>query len=369
MKKILLASSALVLLGGAAFADVTLSGSAEMGAVGGKLDGTARVQDEETGLPVNRDYDYKSDFEFWSDMDVTFTLSGDTGNGVEFGASVDLDDAVEGAGFDPTVDSDFAVFVSGDWGTVTLGDTDGAFDWAMQDTSFGMAGTINDNEEHLGYDGMNLMDGFYDGQVARYDYSFGSFGFALSAEVDDDRANDEAAEGEVDYDDPMLGIGGKYTLDTGSGSWTFGAAYQGVGGDIYVGGLSAAGNIGGFSAGLAYYAGKVAGIVFGANDDGTNIEFKTNTDISNKDSVTNIKYLGGSLAYTWDAFTIGVNGGQYDFDNADSVWGAGITAAYDLGGGLELQTGYGKSVAKGKGEASDIDLEGDTYSFGLAMSF
>jgi outer membrane protein OmpU len=277
MKKILLTSSALVLVGGTAFAEVTLSGSAEMGVVGGKIEGSAPVTTttttsvvDTTGTPstttpvttttststslVNVDED--TDLQFWSDMDVTFTLSGETGNGVSFGASIDLDDATENGGIGATSDYDFAVFVSGDWGTVTLGDTDGAFDWAMQDTNFGMPGTINDAEEHLGYDGMNILDGFYDGQIARYDYSFGDFAFAVSAEVDDN-PDDTVASGATDFDDPMFGVGAKYSLDLASSSWTFGAAYQGTH-DVYVAGLSAAGSIGGFSLGLAYYAGEVA---------------------------------------------------------------------------------------------------------------
>lgn len=385
MKKILLASSALVLVGGAAFAEtsVTLSGSAEMGFYGGEFNNN--VENESTTI----------DAQFWSDMDVTFTLSGETDSGVTFGAAIDLDDVAENGGIGSTTDQDFAVFIQGDFGTVTLGDTDGAFDWAMQDTNFGMAGTLNDAEEHLGYDGMNLLDGFYDGQIARYDYSFGDFSFAVSAEIDDDASEDDGTvteetvtdtdladlglpgEGTIpvtttetsqgtDYDDPMLGLGAKYTLDLADGSVNFGAAYQGNDGDNYIAGLSVAGTFAGFSAGIAYYDGTVAGLAIGLNSDGTNLELQTGDENSGESN--DITYVGGSLAYNFDAITVGVNAGSYDIEDVDTAYGWGITAAYDLGGGLELQAGYGYSEAE-TDDDTNIDFDAYTYSFGVAMSF
>ncbi|WP_172327093.1 porin [Mangrovicoccus sp. HB161399] len=349
MKKILLASSALVLVGGTAFAEVKLTGSAAMGFWGGEYNNN--VTDES----------YDDDMQFWNDFDVTFDLSGETDGGVTFGASADLSDLLSDGGIRNTSDGDYAVFVSGDFGTITMGDTDGAFDWAMQDTNFGLSGTLTDNEEHLGYDGMNLLDGFYDGQIARYDYAFDAFAIGVSAELDDDADTDSG-----EYDDPMLGIGAKYTLDLAAGSIGFGAAYQGVD-DLYIAGISAAGTFGGFSAGLSYYAGEVAGLMLTQNDDGTNLELDAANELIDSDDLTDISYVGGSLAYTFDAITVGVNGGTYDIDGVDDLWGAGIVAAYDLGGGLELQAGYGYGEAK----TDDGDIDGDlsTYSFGVAMEF
>lgn len=351
MKKILLASSALVLVGGAAFAEVTLTGSAEMGIYGGstELDGRS--------LPASVVTTSDDDAQFWSDMDVDFNLSGATDGGVEFGANIDLDDVADGDGIGATGDSDFAVFVSGDFGTITLGDTDGAFDWAMQDNNFGMAGTLNDAEEHFGgFQGMNLLDGFYDGQIARYDYSFGDFAFAVSAELDDDADTDGGV------DDPMLGIGAKYGMDLGTGSIGLGAAYQGAD-DIYIAGLSVDATFGGFSGMIAYFAGEVNGLTLELNDDGTQYELTGASE--DQGDLQDIEYLGLSGGYTFDAITVGVNYGQYELDNLDDLWGAGITASYDLGGGLELQAGYGYSEA----DDGDVKLEQDTYSFGVAMSF
>ncbi len=48
------------------------------------------------------------------------------------------------------------------------------------------SGSLNDDETmHAGYNGNAALDGTSDGQIFRYDYSFGDFAVALSAEIDD----------------------------------------------------------------------------------------------------------------------------------------------------------------------------------------
>ena len=71
MKKVLLTSTAMVAFAGAAAAEVTLSGWAELGFIGGD------------GLVT----------QFWQDVDVDFTMTGETDGGLTFGANVDLDSA------------------------------------------------------------------------------------------------------------------------------------------------------------------------------------------------------------------------------------------------------------------------------------
>ena len=72
MKAILFATTALVATAGIAAAEVSLTGSAEMGIMGG--DGIAD--------------------QFHTDIDVTFGMSGEADNGLSFGASVDLDESI-----------------------------------------------------------------------------------------------------------------------------------------------------------------------------------------------------------------------------------------------------------------------------------
>ena len=131
MKKVLLASTALVGFAGAAAAEVTITGSAEMGIYGGS----------------------EIETQFFQDLDVTFSMSGETDGGLSFGASVDLDESdgsattgVSGA-FEPNDDGGATIFVSGGFGTVTMGDTDGAMDWALTDAgNMGNPGTLADDE-------------------------------------------------------------------------------------------------------------------------------------------------------------------------------------------------------------------------------
>ncbi|MGB0904051.1 MAG: porin, partial [Mangrovicoccus sp.] len=324
MKKILLASSALVLVGGAAFAEVTLKGSAEFGIFGGSYndlplpDGSGDIVSED--IPA----------QFHTDMDVDFILSGETDGGVTFGADIDLDEVANGI---PSASGVKAlVFVSGDFGTISGGDTDGAFDWALTENNFGLSGSIIDNEEHIGFSGQDILDGFYDGQVVRYDYSFGAFAFGLSAEIDDDRGNDGAA----DTDDPVYGVGAKYTLDLASGSVKFGAGWQGVE-DAYLAGISAAATFGDLSASVSYFDGEVYNLALGVNDEGTNIALSSSGegDLSS-DNLVDITYTGLSVGYTFDAITVGANYGTYDIPGYDDIYGYGVTAGYDLGGSLSL---------------------------------
>jgi hypothetical protein len=157
MKKVLFATTALVATAGVASADIALSGSAQMGIQGGNNTANDTTQ-------------------FVQDIDITFTMSGTADNGTTFGAAIDLDENAAGVNQD---DAGVAIFISGDLGTLTLGDTDGALDWAMQEVDFNGAASINDDHTtHAGFNGNGGLDGHYDGQILRYDYSFGDFSFA-----------------------------------------------------------------------------------------------------------------------------------------------------------------------------------------------
>lgn len=326
MKKILLASSALVFVGGFAYADATVTGSAELGIFGGE-----DALDAET--------------QYHSDINVDFALDGETDGGVAFGAEIGLEEAQDGVA--TTAEDDFTVFLSSDFGTLTMGDTDGGFDWAMQDTNFGMAGSIIDNEEHLGFNGMNNLDGVYDGQIARYNHTIAGFGFAVSAELDD-----------TGESDPMLGIGGKYTFDLSGGSVAVGAGYQGAE-DTYLAGLTVGASLGDFSVGGAYFTGEAGGPGITGTGDDREIDFDVTADVND------VTYYGVSAGYSFGAATVSANYGLHELEAGDAS-GYGVTAAYDLGGGLELQAGYGYSEIDAD---SGDDLEGSTYSFGVAMSF
>jgi outer membrane protein OmpU len=346
MKKVLLASTALAMTAGMAAAEVTLSGYAEIG-----------VADRGDGEWV-----------FHDDFDVKFTLSGETDGGLQFGATIDLDEvgddgnAPDGNGGDPIFSTgnndrsveEHSVFVSGDFGTITMGDTDGAFDWAMTEVWWGT--TLTD--DHTAYISGDLtvgansgLDGIANGQIARYDYSFGDFAFALSAEIGDGTDGFEA-----------YGIGGKYTLDFGGGSLGFGAAYQEGEGIITFGDLddpSTPADQDSVSFGDAGTDADIWGLsldasfgVFNARANYAEGEFDGN----------DVDYWGVGVAYISGPLLLEANYIAADFELGD-ISGYGLALNYDLGGGAVVMVGYGDS------DLGDFGEDFDTFSAGLGLSF
>ncbi|TBX16090.1 porin [Nioella sediminis] len=339
MKKVLFATTALVATAGVASAEVAVSGYAEMGLVGGDMMET----------------------QFHQDIDVTFTLTGTTDNGLTFGAAIDLDEAENigtdrgGNGDEATADCDvfhapercsddnadndgFAVFISGNFGTVTMGDTDGALDWALTEAgNIGNPGSIADDETaHGGYLG-SYGDGSSDGQVLRYDYSFGDFAFAISMEQD--TVGGTSSGGTVDAGDTggNMALGLRYSTSAGGVDLSLGLGYQstdfGTANDQTIIGASVVASFaGGFSAGIQY---------------------SDWSDVGGAAGVDN-SHLGIGIGYSMDAISLHANYGEYD----SGASGFGLAAAYDLGGGAGLHLGYGST-----------DGGADTWSFGLAMSF
>ena len=315
MKKVLFASTALVAFAGAASAEVTLTGNAEMGIIGGDA--------------------FAADPQFHTDIDVTFTLSGETDGGLTFGATVDLD---ENGAFGNTTQGGETIFISGGFGTLTMGDTDGAFDWALTEVAFNSGSIADDETAHAGYSGNPGLDGLFDGQIARYDYTIGSFGFALSAEIDD-----------TDVADPVLGIGFKYDLDLGGSTIGLGLGYQTT--EIGALDLSA--------------IGVSANATFGAVTVGINYsEFENHVQINGARTVTpgfDGDHLAIGVGYTSGPISLSANYGTADIGGGNEAEGIGLSAGYDLGGGAVLQAGYGNSDIAG--------IDTDTYSLGIRMNF
>ena len=324
MKKVLFATTALVMTAGVAAAEVTLSGFAEVGIMGG-----------DAGNPFNT-----GETQFFTDIDGKFIMSGTTDNGLTFGATLDFDET-DGSGArghslafdDNSRQGGETYFISGAFGTVTWGDADGAFDWALTEIVIG--GSIGDaNTEHVGYSprGNAGLDGFYDGQIMQYEYVLGDLAFAGSLEIDD-----------TGVGDAVIGLGVKYGADLGGVNVRGGIGYQtvdnnaGVNGDIFGVSLDARFQ-GGFRAIVNYS--DLDGVVLGLDN-----------------------HWGVVLAYTMDAWTFAVNYGERENVAGATDDGYGLTVNYDLGGGAELQAGYGSNITQ-------FDGVDDAYwDFGLALSF
>ena len=305
MKKILLATTALVGFAGAASAEVSISGYAEMGIAGG-----------------NRG----ADTQFWTDANVTFSMSGTTDGGLTFGATVNLDD-LTGAVGPGLAQGGESMYISGSFGKITMGDTDGALDWAAQEIGMGSA-IADDHTTHAGYYANSGLDGTAGGQIARYEYSFGSFAAAVSAEIDTSIANND-----------VFGVGVKYSGDFGGTMVGFGLGYQ----DNSVLQMWAVSANATMSNGIAINAGYA-------------------------DLDLGVTWAGIGVGYTTGALLVQANYGAYD-TGAFTVDGWGLVANYDLGGGAVVMAGYGTGDFAAGNEIGGLYGSEDTFSVGLGLSF
>ncbi|MEO1550157.1 MAG: porin [Pseudomonadota bacterium] len=312
MKNVLFATTALVAFGGAAFAgghasisdNLTLKGGAEIGLYMTDTDGAA--------APADGTVRFHHDM----DMDITFKRTNDAG--LTFGADIDLDEVSGGISNNA---GPHTVFISGGFGTLTMGDTDGAYDKNLQEIAVGS--TITDDPEHAGYDGNSGLDGLNDGQVARYDYDFGAANFSISGELDD------AGTG-----DSVLGVG----VSGDFGGFGVGVGYQASGDNSIVGAT-----LDGSFAGLGFVVNVASAeldLGGGATDDRT--------------------HYGLSLEYTTGALTVGANYAVQDSDVLETE-GFGAWVTYDLGGGASVVAGLAQSEA--------ASVETTQASFGLSLSF
>ena len=307
MKKLLIASTALVATAGMAAADghtgVKLSGYAEMGIAdaGGS-----------TGV------------EFHNDFDVKFTLSGETDNGLTFGATMDFDEI--GGGTDPD-DNASSVFISGNFGTLTLGDTDGALDFVNAETAM-LTSIADDHTAHAGYFDGSVADGANDGQILRYNNTFDALTVALSYEMDDSSSSDDT-----------LGLGLAYTADMGGTAVRLSLGYQ-DNGTADVTAISVKTAFSGIDVVLNYAEAE--------------------------DASGSADYMGIGLGYTMGDLSMHVNYGKYEITdglNSADADGFGLAVNYSLGGGAVVMAGYGS------GTDYFASTSVDTFSLGLGLSF
>jgi outer membrane protein OmpU len=381
MKNILFATTALVAFAGtAAYAQgVEIGGRAEVGIVGGTAGDGAGV-DSTFGTADDTDFATQ----FHTDVDIDFTLRGEADNGLTFGADLDIDET--GGGMPQTDDYGVTYFLAFGNMRMEAGDTDGAFDWAMAETNLAGAASIDDAETlHAGFNGNAGLDGVYDGQIMRFQMTFGDFAAALSFEVDD--ANNF---------DPVYGFGLTYSGDLGGVTLGVGLGYQqadetnannalnpvlavaqaevaAVGAAANSNALlNAVRNIGinpGVDAaeareviGLSISAGFQNGITTALNYSEAQYGTRALTNTATE------THIGIGVGYEMNALEVGLNYGEYDNRygvNGLQASGFGLAVNYDLGGGLEVQAAYSNSEVNNARTSYDYDQ----FSLGVAMSF
>lgn len=360
MKNVLFATSALVSIAGMAMADVSLSGEAAMGITYSdyslKAGGTEIDSDDST--------------EFYNDFDVSFTLSGETDNGLTFGAALDLSDAVS----DGTVNGSNSVFVSGSFGTLSMGDVDGGYDKALSELP---SGGLNDEADNAS--GASGLDGYADGEVLRYDYSISGVTLSASLELAEDGVHKGfepnnfpgGITGYYDIDN-IYGVGAAWsgefsgmTVDLGLGYQTadttptsaLPASCDPMTGDeacLSVG--DGTHNLFGASAVLGF--GSVSATLLYENH-----QFPSDADVGD------INRYGLGVEYGMGAITVG---GGYEREEWDDVWDKDLFQAfmtYDLTGGAEFVVAAGYEEYDFSATGIDAKLENTYAGAGLAFSF
>ncbi len=324
---------------GFAAAEVAVSGYAEMGIL--TLTG-------ENGA---------SNTTFHQDVEVTFSMSGETDGGLSFGTSIDLDETnVPALGTGGT-----AVYISGAFGKMTMGDTDGALDWAVQDAG-SLTSMGDDHTTHIAYFSANGLDGSGDGQIVRYEYSMGDFGVALSYE--------QANNGADSLADDNVGIGATYSMDMGGNAVKIGLGYQT--GNFSRVQARAAGFVFNESTGTATPVaavtaaatnGSVVGMSVGVDMASGFSAVVGYTSASVDGAANDVTRTGLGLTYTSGPLAVTMNYGEIDAEGvAGTTDSYGLAANYDLGGGAVVMVGYGSDVAAAPGNQSQ-------WSAGLGLSF
>ena len=145
-------------------------------------------------------------------------MTGEADNGIIFGAEIQADNAEGGDGGEngQIGGSDF---VSGNFGTLTFGDTDAADQQRVGDVpgNFSLTGLTNINETKFisngGSFGNDTGESFAENPFARptlrYDLDLEDFGISVS----------------TNRDLTDIAIGAGYAVDVGSGSWSVGGGY------------------------------------------------------------------------------------------------------------------------------------------------
>ena len=287
------ATTALVMSAGVAAADVAVTGDGRMGII---------------------DDFAAADLAFTSRIRITFTASGETDHGLSFGGTIRADNAGQfrnAAGTAATaagvVGSAGSVFIAGDFGRITMGDTNGAAEAAVGDVrGVGLTGLGDLNEATY------LSNAAANRPTMRYDYTIAGFGVHLSAE------NPAATAA-----DTTNSIAFTFNLD----GLRLGLGFETRGDDDHI------------ILGGTY---TIAGVTLAANyGEATGAVEATQTSFS--------------AAYTMDALTVSA----FYSDSLAGRDAYGLGGIYDLGGGASLRGGWVKNQT----------ADQDAFDFGVNFTF
>ncbi len=283
-------------------------------------------------------------------------MTGETDSGITFGATIRADNAMGGQG-GTTGQTDGSVFVSGSWGTLTMGDTNGADEQWVGDVpgDFSLTGMGNYDETPFvsnggGYgnsDSIQFANNQFARPTIRYDFDIAGFGISVSSNRD--------------LTDVVVGAG--YSADFGGGSWSIGAGYNdfasfdttSTGGaqtitvidtatgnptTIVVPGATVANTVASGEQWSVGLKGTYSQFAFGATWSKIDLNNDNGATVSGGDAQS----LLFGASYGFDAFSVGafyqeVLNASGPFNGADGNKAYGLTGQYDLGGGATVNAG------------------------------
>jgi outer membrane protein OmpU len=293
MKKLLIATTALVATAGVAAADVAVTGNGRMGVV---YDG--------------------ADLNFSSRIRVVFTASGETDGGLSFGGSFRADNAGGAAnGIDGNI------FISGAFGKLAMGDVVGAAEAVIGDLpEIGYTDIAANDITYITGDGV-LDEG--SNPVMLYTYTAGDLTFALSAS---DGVN-AAPAGFVNTSEYALGV--KYAF-----------------GDFAV--------ALGYESSKTEGAPSASHIILGVDAKFGETDVKA---FYGEASDLDYTQYGVGVTSKFDAITVKGFARVDDFGALGDVTNIGLGAAYSLGGGATVEGGVTDNDAPGSDPRYDLGIK------------
>lgn len=303
MKKILLATSAVALMAGAASAEIALSGSARMGLV---YDGTQNAGSGETF--------------FSSRVRIVFTASGETDTGLSFGASMRADQ--NGGNSDGAANGDSTVYISGAFGKLTMGDVGGAADALVGQVS-GVGYGPNDSLQEIDFLGTTKT-------AVYYEYSTGALTFGLGA----GQLYAPSSAGGADTADEM-NIGVKYATD----AYSVALGYE----------TSDVSDVISLGASAKFGAATVKARVSDSDTAGSDTAWALSVDYAMGATTLTAFYTDFGNTAVGDITSVVAGGDTQHY---------GIGASYDLGGGATVAGGIVRQdLATGGNTFADVGLK------------
>lgn len=319
MKKVLFATTALVLSAGVAAAEVSVSGNGRMGV-------------------VYNGYDWN----FSSRARVVFTLSGQTDGGLEFGGEFRADQAGDSAANNGAAyGTEGSVYISGAFGKIEMGDVVSAPEALFGDlpeVGYTDLATVGGFDNDIPY--LTLDNGEQSGLL--YTYTAGAFSVAASLSDGKDANYDyvlnptPAIGADIDQ---AFGVAAAYTF----GNYTVGLGYEDL--ELAAGGKSTQVEL----AGVATFGNTSLKAYYAVGDDLNNVDNAYGLGVSSVFGATTVM---GYVQKADPIATANLGGGV-----GESVTWYGLGASYDLGGGASITGGIADDDTPNSDPVADLGVK------------